>query len=683
MLRINRIQGLSKTSAGTFGFDYTLKDTLNLISSQKNTRGKSSVIATIYYCLGFEEIVGGKGMKTLTSVYKNNLVDEDGTSHIVLESEAWLEISNGTDTVTVFRAGKMDSRNENLISVYYSSLDSIHDPEVYIEDMYIHSKYSTTSRKGFHSFLEKFIGFELPYVPTSDGKEYKLYMQVLFSGVFIEQKRGWADLFSAMPIMKIKDAKKRVIEYILALDTLSNEKNRAKLKHDENDILTDWKILINEIKIICARENCNAFGLPLTPKILKNDYSDSIHIKHIRDNRDLRTIIETLSDEKEALVSKIPRIVNNYEELQEELEKTDREIFEFEKILWQYDNELSIVGDTISKLNENLDIIKSDIQNNKDAMKLKIMGSNLDVESYKGICPTCRQPIEDSLLPSQIEGQVMSIEENINHLKSQSDMISFAVSGHIEKKRELEENKRELSSKLFTLRRLAKSIRNDLYSVDEEVSESIVYKRVQMETDIQKYSSLLNDVGKKLNDLVQLSLKWEKHLVDKEMLPKNNFSENDNFKIRKLEVHFKNYLKAFNYNSASDLSAISISRDTYLPVSEGFDMKFDSSASDNIRAIWAYTLSLLHTSNETGGNHPKIILFDEPAQHSIVTEDVVNLFNQVNKLPGDKQVILGITLNDTDIRQAVSLYEKNEINVIDVGTRSFKKVSESNQSLDN
>ncbi|EIY9526516.1 hypothetical protein MOG51_001789, partial [Enterococcus faecalis] len=186
-----------------------------------------------------------------------------------------------------------------------------------------------------------------------------------------------------------------------------------------------------------------------------------------------------------------------------------------------------------------------------------------------------------------------------------------------------------------------------------------------------------------LKNLFQLSLKWKQLLVDKELLPKNNFSENDNIKIRKLEIHFKNYLKAFNYNSASDLSAISISRDTYLPISEGFDMKFDSSASDNIRAIWAYTLSLLHTSNETGGNHPKIIMFDEPAQHSIVTEDVVNLFNQVNKLPGDKQVLLGITLNDTDIRQAVSLYEKNKINVIDVGVRSFKKMHIDDQLVDN
>lgn len=679
MLKINRVKGISKTSVGDFGFDYTLMDSLNLISSKKNTRGKSSVITTIYYCLGFEEIIGGKGMKTLTSVYKNDLVDEVGNSHEVLESTAWLEITNGTETVTILRSGKMKSRNENLISVYYSNIDSIHDPEVYIEDMYIHSKNSTTSQKGFHSFLEKFIGFKLPYVPTSDDKEYKLYMQVLFSGIFIEQKRGWADLFSAMPIMKIKDAKKRVVEYILGLDTLNNEKNRIKLKNAENDIITNWNVLVNEIKAICSRDNCNIFGLPISPKVLDTNFFESIQIKRIRDTQNLSEMIESLKIKKENLISRTPRIANNYEELQLELEKTDSKIQLFDRELFKYVEEISVESDTIAKLTENLDLIQSDIQNNKDALKLKNMGSKLEVNSYKGMCPTCRQAIQDSLLPSQLEGQVMSIEENIIHLQSQFDMISFALKGHKEKKYELKENKEELLSKLFTLRRLAKSIRNDLYSVDDEISESIVYERVQLETDIQKYTGLLDEVEKKIHALYELSLKWRNTLKEKKALPKNKFSETDNQKIKKLEVHFKSYLRAFNYNSASDLSAISISRENYLPISEGFDMKFDSSASDNIRAIWAYTLSLLHTSNETCGNHPKVIIFDEPAQHSIVTEDVVNLFNQVNTLPGKKQILLGITLNDTNIIEAVSSYNNEKINVIDVGTRSFKKIVDTNQ----
>lgn len=263
MLRINRIKAISKTESGNFGFDYPLADGFNLISSNTNTRGKSSAILAIYYCLGFEEIIGGKGKKTLTSVYKTVVEDDEQTTHTVLESEAWIEITNGVDVVSVRRTAEMEGRNENLITVYHSSLDCIHNPETYVEDMYIHSANSTTSTKGFHAFLEKFIGLELPLVPSNDGVEYKLYMQLLFSVIFIEQKRGWADLFSAMPVLNIKDAKKRVLEYLLGLDTLNNEKKRASLKLQEAEIVQRWSLLTSEILALCTREDCRIHGLAI------------------------------------------------------------------------------------------------------------------------------------------------------------------------------------------------------------------------------------------------------------------------------------------------------------------------------------------------------------------------------------------------------------------------------------
>ena len=110
MLKVNRIKGISRSEDINFGFDYELQDGLNLIASDINTRGKSSSILAIYYCLGFEEIVGGKGMKTLTSVYKTVVEDELDNLYSVLESEAWVEITSGTDIVTLFRAGKMEGR---------------------------------------------------------------------------------------------------------------------------------------------------------------------------------------------------------------------------------------------------------------------------------------------------------------------------------------------------------------------------------------------------------------------------------------------------------------------------------------------------------------------------------------------------------------------------------------------
>ena len=157
-------------------------------------------------------------------------------------------------------------------------------------------------------------------------------------------------------------------------------------------------------------------------------------------------------------------------------------------------------------------------------------------------------------------------------------------------------------------------------------------------------------------------------------MPRSNFTDSDSHKVHVLETNFKKYLQAFNYKSVSNNDAIRISNENYLPISEGFDMKFDSSASDNIRAIWAYTLALLRTSNEVGGNHPQIVLFDEPGQHSIVTHDMVSLFTEIMTMRGNNQVILGITLNDEAIRKAVEKIKDKNVHIIDVGEHAFQKL---------
>lgn len=674
MLKINRIKGISRTENGDYGFDYSFETGLNLIASQINTRGKSSAILAIYYCLGFEEIVGGRGMKTLTSVYKKTVRDDDDQLYDVLESEAWIEVTNGYDTITIQRYAKIIGRNENLITVYYSDMDSAKKSDTFIEDMYIHSQRSTTSSKGFHAFLEKFIGFELPLVPTNDGAEYKLYMQLLFSVIFIEQKRGWADLFSAMPVFSIKDAKKRVIEYILALDTLSNEKKRVSLKNRENTIETNWKLFVAEIQAICIRENCNVRGVPSTPRMLDSNFKNQIVISTIVGNLPIQQKIISLEEEKESLLGITPKIVDNYECLQVELQKTEEDISSLEKELASNQDIKQTEKGIIAKLSTSLETINSDWRNNKDALKLKQMGSNLDTLSFQGICPVCNQKIQDSLVPTQAYEHVMSIEENINHLESQRDMVKFALQGHKEKLSQEDENAQSLSGRIFTLRRLAKTIRNDLYSVDDNLSETIVYKRIQIETEIQRLKTLIDAVEQKIENLLSLSNEWKQFLSDKEKLPRSNISSSDKKKVETLDRYFKKYLGDFNYQSVIDFTSIQISSDTYLPTSEGFDMKFDSSASDNIRAIWAYTLALLRTSIEVGGNHPRIIIFDEPAQHSIITDDVLSLFTQVNEIPGDKQVILGITLNDSSIRTDIANFEPKDIHVIDVGNHSFQRL---------
>lgn len=78
----------------------------------------------------------------------------------------------------------------------------------------------------------------------------------------------------------------------------------------------------------------------------------------------------------------------------------------------------------------NLEIIDNDLRNNKDAAKLRKLGSELNCLTSKNICPVCQQNISDSLLP-QVEGiEIMSIDENIRHLQAQKEMLEYARESH-------------------------------------------------------------------------------------------------------------------------------------------------------------------------------------------------------------------------------------------------------------
>lgn len=123
------------------------------------------------------------------------------------------------------------------------------------------------------------------------------------------------------------------------------------------------------------------------------------------------------------------------------------------------------------------------------------------------------------------------------------------------------------------------------------------------------------------------------------------------------------------------MDAIQISEESYLPVIEEFDMKFDSSASDNIRAIWAYTIALMQTSMEKKGNHPGVIIFDEPNQHSIIPEDMEEFFNSLLDLGESTQIIVGITVKDTDTKSEIEKLPTELYHIIPIANKAFQKIS--------
>ncbi|WP_372814952.1 hypothetical protein [Paenibacillus sp.] len=367
-----------------------------------------------------------------------------------------------------------------------------------------------------------------------------------------------------------------------------------------------------------------------------------------------------------------PKIIDNFDEIQEELNETENSIDQFESELHKHRDMLLSENSSIERLASNLEIIDSDIRNNKDAARLRDLGSELNLATSKDLCPVCSQAIQDTLIPDSSHMQVMSIDENIRHLNAQKEMLEFARNSHRQNKEKLQGKITQLENSLFKLRSLAKSLRSDLYSTNDNMSESIVYKRLLLDSEINNLNKLCDFLSSQKLKLKELSDDWKQYLTEKSGLPSKKFTDLDEEKIKTLRNHFINNLRQFGYKSILNLNQIDISLESYLPVIEGFDMKFDSSASDNIRAIWAFILALLQTSNEKAGNHPGVLIFDEPAQHSIVINDMEQFFNCIIKLK-KSQVIVGITIKDSDTRQAISKLPSEDYNLIRVPNKAFRK----------
>ena len=674
MLRVNRLRIEIDTSNGLYGFDEEFHGGLNFIASKENTCGKSSVLDAIYYGLGFEEIIGGRGEKVLTAVYKSTIKDGE-TVCDVLKSRVLIELNNGADTITVFRSALDVQRKSNLVTVYYSPMNAIYEKETVHDEMYIHLPNAAVNEKGYHKFLESFIGFDLPDVSTSDNTERKLYLQLVFSGMFIEQKRGWADLFSAMPYLGVKDARKRVVEFIIGLEVTKNERWRNDLAFKESRVKDYWHNIYRDIYNEANRVNCKFIGIPQKPEVLDMDFDSGIYVfKGDESGPLLNGYIESLWEKYSKLSEYTPKVVDNYKEIEAELQETEAAIDEFETEVSELRKAFYSENLSINKLVEELENIRVDISNNTDARKLRDLGADVGSLVLQNICPVCNQKIQDTLLPSQEEFSFMSIDDNIKHLNAQKEMYEFALQGHREHKKELDEAIQDLTSRITALRRLAQSLRNDIYAVNEEVSESQVYKKLEIKREIEELEKFQMFFEHSIEKVKHLAEQWKAYEEERKRLPKKKFTDEDEDKLECLKSHFIQSLQDYGYKSVDTLDAVEISRETYLPIKENFDMKFDSSASDNIRAIWAFTVALMNTAIDKLGNHPTMLIFDEPDQHSIVMKDLVSFFNSIIEIKNKCQVIVGITIKDRDTEMAIEQLNKENYHMIEIQERAIRKL---------
>ncbi len=675
-MKINKFKLIINTENGEYGCDSAFTDGLNIIKGN-NSSGKSTLIQAMFYSLGMEELLGGKGESTMPYALRDYIVDsnlKDGKKIPIIESSVYIEISNGNNIITINRAIKSKTYDTKLVRVINGPYLSTPNNQYSVEYTYLHDKGSAQNiNNGFFRYIESFLGLELPFVSDNKGGEVKLYIQTIFAALFIEQKRGWTDYIANIPYYAIRNVKKRVVEFLLDCETFSNEHAINKVQNEILTLKNEWSELRTEIRLISERNLLFVSGINetipvnfdenlVTIKCSKGDDFIDLSEQLVELNRKIEEFSNPIKPETDSLI-------NSLESEQSELVR----LLSIQDILYRdVLNEKSALSQYIINNNQ----VIEDLANNKIAKKLKDFGAESNLSIAKDICPTCHSSINDSLLIMNDALVPMSISENIAYLESQSRMLKKYIDGSnyiiSQKERELQSLREDISF----VRGAILSSKSDIRSSDA-ISEKDIRMKIHAEEKIKDLMMNGEAISKILVRMRFLSNEYKNKMSELSKLPKNSYTANDIKKLNEFNLSFKSLTDGFGYRSAP-ISDIEINYETLSPflsglelreikVKEKIDLKTDSSASDFVRLIWSYLISIFIVSKNNAGNHPGILIFDEPAQHSMGT----NGFNKLLRTLSNQKGLQSIVAASFDESEEVFIESTKEVtfNLIQLGNK--------------
>lgn len=669
MLKIRALQITINTDKGIYGTPLLrFSDSLTIVKGFNST-GKSTLFQSILYGLGLEELIGGKNEKTMQSVLKSEILDNQNKIEAnVIESNILLEIE-GTSVVTVKRYISSETKNSGLVEVFNGKL--LTEPKQYdYVPMYVHDKGAADSKNafGFHSFLEKLMGWELPQVQYKDGSYRKLYLQNIFPSFVIEQKAGWTDFLATIPYYSLLDKETRALEFLLNLDSWKIQQRKSKLKQDKNDLIFDWRNKFNEFKSLANQIACEIRGVNNQPEIINS--INSVYLVYLTEERtyNISEYINVLEEEYEELLElEVPNVGDQAEESEIRINELNEQLSNYSINLSSTINRKNLAISKYKSFKERLLELENDKVQNEYHLKVKKKGAEEGFAIAHDNCPYCSQGLNDSLLPKDIEIVPMQIEENLEYIKAQINLIKIYMSNHQNDISDLEQNIEKLNIKISETRSNIRTLKTQLTSDNRLPSIELIEKRLKLKARLDLYRRKYEELASFQEAFKSLSDEWVQILSEEKKLPKS-LSKLDYKKISELETIFKQLLTEFHYRS-KPIDSISISRDTLLPVVDRYSLKFDSSASDFTRAIWSYTIALKETSERLEGNHPKLFILDEPGQQEAGDNDLQFLLKRLGNY-GDTQSIVFSSFHQSEATFNACIKDV-DFELIDLGEEKF------------
>lgn len=692
-MKINAVKLRILTAQGEFGFLVPFGHGLTIIRGN-NSSGKSTVFLSLLYGMGMEEIAGGRNESVLPYAVKKYFT-YDGKDINVIASEVYVEVENSAGKIVTFRRSiKDDVKNSKLIEILDGAVLTRAQVPTHIRPTYLHDAGGAQKAEGFHNFLERFLGYQLPSVPTTSGGETRLYLQAIFAALAVEQKRGWTDYIANIPFFGIRDARTRVVEFLLGLDVFETNATRNRLNSESVEINMHWDTAYQRLQTLVNEIGAVIQGVPSKVSSLFNASLVQLHKRVGDETVPLPSYIGIQRDEYARLNLKatVHRKSPSHE-VQDELDSTTKEL---QRLTNLYETASATEALQRASVNEYEQLFKEaeeDLTRNRTVRKLRTLGAtNYSIEVASDRCPTCHQHVEDSVLAELVDGPQMDLETNISYLEKQARMLDRQIAGGKQAIAETAGLIRELSKRTTDARVKLNALRSDLVS-DATESRAIIRQQIHIEIEIEKLQKSESEISEIITQLTKIAIRLRDNQSARATLPKEYYSYEDLRKIRVFEKQFRANASSFEYKSAR-VEDIRINDDTLIPylanmelreigvepaklkalkaqAQTGTDIKADSSASDFVRLILSYLLALHQASSlpDGGGRHPGLILLDEPGQHSMAQSSQRALLQILTANPGLQGIVAASFDESPEVFREVT--EGIKFELIELGEKSI------------
>ena len=629
------------TNGGVFSCSIPLDGGLNIIRAE-NSSGKSTCVNAIAYGLGLEAILGpGRKRPFPKSLYEEIFdTKADQNPFFVSTSAVSLEIRNSDGEKASLR--RDISGNDRKICVGIGGEE---------KDYFLGASGqvgSAVSERGFHHWLADFIGWKLPKVVTFDGKETALYLECIFPLFFVEQKRGWSEIQANIPTYYgIKNVKRTAAEFCLGIDNFEFEKKVINYRNRIDSAESEWDKIIASAEVAAE---FNSVELGTIPPIDK--YPDSYNIDFSYHEGD---ILISVSEQQRSLKRLIDRLSEDVSAATPDNEKLDVQnavLRKFHRELEEVTESVEVTMLAVSEAENKISTLKHDLDQYQQLRRLKNVGSDIEADLETQKCPICESDLYDTLGKRTAKRQPMTLEENIDFLKNQIDFFVNVRNKNISQLEGFQARARLIKAKVEVESEKLKEIREDINDVNG-ATKSLLREKIQADIalkEVEKLKVILDDLRERAK---KAHSQWLTAKESLRLLRKQPNFDGKALVISNLEEKIRANLGSFQFNPSA-ISSISISHQTLGPEQEGYNIVAETSASDYIRIIWAYTLALMELAGkEEDIKHGGFVVFDEPRQHEASKISFSSLIDKASEsVEYNGQVIFATSLEEEELSES-------------------------------